>query len=157
MPLQLDVDWTIDLQGVVNRLIRTPLLNSGVDIFPVPEIRECLFANVGQEMVQEKFYFLRFDSEHPICLLTYLLAPCKYVRKVSFPKNVVLENYSGQNNSGETDVVNAFPNMQSHTLPSNEPRRMEEHEDWVAEVVIDVGDDIENHQQRPDQVVLDVV
>ena len=34
---------------------------------------------------------------------------------------------------------------------------MEEHEDWVAEVVIDVGDDIENHQQRPDQVVLDVV
>ena len=76
MPLELDVDWTIDLQGVVNRLIRTPLLNSGVDIFPVP---------------------------------------------------------------------------------SNEPRRMEEHEDWVAEVVIDVGDDIENHQQRPDQVVLDMV
>ena len=34
---------------------------------------------------------------------------------------------------------------------------MKEHEDWVAEVVIDVGDDIENHQQRPDQVVLDVI
>ena len=42
-------------------------------------------------------------------------------------------------------------------VPSNEPRWMEEHEDWVAEVVIDVGDDIENHQQRPDQVVLDMV
>ena len=68
MPLELNVDWTIDLQGVVNRLIRTPLLNSGVDIFPVPEIRECLFANVGQEIVQEKFYSLRFDTEHPICL-----------------------------------------------------------------------------------------
>ena len=40
VPLELDVDWTIDLQGVVNRLIRTPLFNSGVDIFPVPEIRE---------------------------------------------------------------------------------------------------------------------
>ena len=74
----------------------------------------------------------------------------------SFPKNVALENDSGQN-SGETEEVNAFPNMQRHTLPSNEPGRMEEHEDWVAEVVIDVGDDIENHQQRPDQVVLDVV
>ena len=69
----------------------------------------------------------------------------------------MLENNSRQNSSGETEEVNAFPNIQRHTLPSNEPRRMEEHEDWVAEVVIDVGDDIENHQQRPDQVVLDMV
>ena len=34
---------------------------------------------------------------------------------------------------------------------------MEEHEDGVAEVVVDVGDDVEDDQEGPDQVVLDVV
>ena len=42
-------------------------------------------------------------------------------------------------------------------LPPDQPGRVQKHEEWVTDVVINVGDDVEKDEETPEQVVLDMV
>ena len=43
------------------------------------------------------------------------------------------------------------------TLPSDEPRSVQEHEEGVTDVVVDVRHDVEEDQETPEKVVLDMI